>query len=62
MNVRYAVEAAMGMRFRLQLRQDNMATGKAEQRTQLANMNTFYITRNLTFLLLLFISFLASSY
>lgn len=28
----YAVEAAMGMRFRLQMRQDNMATGKAEQR------------------------------
>jgi hypothetical protein len=42
-----AVEAAMGMRFRLQLRQDNMATGKAEQRTQLANMNCLLHHQNI---------------
>lgn len=48
----YAVEAAMGMRFRLQMRQDNMATGKAEQRMPFTSPEiSFFFSFTVRFLL-----------
>lgn len=61
----YAVEAAMGMRFRLQLRQDNMATGKAEQRMPFTSPEISFLFFYRSFSLvptLVFISFSASFY